>query len=311
MSRSGLPHDAVLYPCSDGQPMAETQIHGECMMYVTAALRRWFEKHGRADVYVGSNNFLYYERGNPRAVVAPDVYVVLGAPAYPARDTYMLWNEPKGPDFVLEVTSASTRRDDERRKRDVYAALGVREYFLYDPRAEYLTPALQGFRLHDREYRALPAVTVLSNRGVAVASAVLGLELRDEREARMVRLHDRATGEDLPTYGEAERTGREEAEARRAAERRSREEADARRVAEARLVQEAATRREEVAARRAAEARLVQEAAARREEVAARRAAEARLVQDATVRRAAEARVAELEARLRALEGTPEPPDAP
>ena len=243
MSRSGLPHDAVLYPCSDGQPMAETQIHGECMMYVTAALRRWFEKHGRADVYVGSNNFLYYERGNPRAVVAPDVYVVLGAPAYPARDTYMLWNEPKGPDFVLEVTSASTRRDDERRKRDVYAALGVKEYFLYDPRAEYLTPPLQGFRLHDGEYRALPAVTVLSNRGVAVTSEVLRLELRDEREARMVRLHDRATGEDLPTYGEAERTGREAAEARR--------------VAEARLVQEAAARREEVAARR--------------EEVAARR----------------------------------------
>ena len=229
MSRSGLPHDAVLYPCSDGQPMAETQIHGECMMYVTAALRRWFEKHGRADVYVGSNNFLYYERGNPRAVVAPDVYVVLGAPVYPARDTYMLWNEPKGPDFVLEVTSASTRRDDERRKRDVYAALGVREYFLYDPRAEYLTPALQGFRLHDGEYRALPAVTVLSNRGVAVTSEVLRLELRDEREARMVRLHDRATGEDLPTYGEAERTGREAAEARRAAE--------------ARLVQEAAAGR--------------------------------------------------------------------
>ena len=251
MSRSGLPHDAVLYPCSDGQPMAETQIHGECMMYVTAALRRWFEKHGRADVYVGSNNFLYYERGNPRAVVAPDVYVVLGAPAYPARDTYMLWNEPKGPDFVLEVTSASTRRDDERRKRDVYAALGVREYFLYDPRAEYLTPALQGFRLHDGEYRALPAVTVLSNRGVAMTSEVLDLELRDEREARMVRLHNRATGEDLPTYGEAERTGREAAEARRAAE--------------ARLVQEAAARREEVAARR--------------EEVAARRAAEARVAE--------------------------------
>ena len=325
MSRSGLPHDAVVYPCSDGQPMAETQIHGECMMYVTAALRRWFEKHGRADVYVGSNNFLYYERGNPRAVVAPDVYVVLGAPVYPPRDTYMLWNEPKGPDFVLEVTSASTRRDDERRKRDVYAALGVKEYFLYDPRAEYLTPPLQGFRLHDGEYRALPAVTVLSNRGVAMTSEVLRLELRDEREARMVRLHNRATGEDLPTYGEAERTGREAAEARRVAEARlvqeaaarreevaaRREEVAARRAAEARLVQEAAARREEVAARRAAEARLVQEAAARREEVAARRAAEARLVQDATARRAAEARVAELEARLRALEGTPAPPDAP
>ena len=230
MSRSGLPHDAVVYPSSDGQPMAETQIHGECMMYVTYALRRYFPKRGRDDVYVGSNNFLYYEQGNPRAVVAPDVYVVLGAPAYPPRDTYMLWNEPKGPDFVLEVTSASTRRDDERRKRGVYAALGVREYFLYDPRAEYLAPPLQGFRLRDGEYRRLPAVTVLSNREVAVASEVLGLELRDDREARMVRLHDRAAGEDLPTYEEADR-------AREEAYRVREDAAAARRAAEARVAE--------------------------------------------------------------------------
>ena len=126
------------------------------------------------------------------------------------------------------------RRVDERLKRDVYASLGVSEYFLYDPRAEYLTPPLQGFRLHEGEYRPLPAVTVLSNRGVAVASEVLGLEIRDEREARRVRLHDLATGEDLSTYEEADRAREEEAAARwREAEAR-REEADARHAAEAR-----------------------------------------------------------------------------
>jgi len=241
MSRIGLLDDGVVYPTSDGQPMAETQIHGESMMYVTSALRWWFRKHGHDDVYVGSNNFLYYERGNPRAVVAPDVYVVVGAPTHPPRDTYMLWNEPKGPDFVLEVTSKSTRRDDERHKRAVYAALGVREYFLYDPRAEWLAPPLQGWRLHEGAYRAVPAVTVLSNRGVAVASEVLGLELRDERAERRVRLRDPATDEVLLTHEEAERTREEEA----------------------------------------------------------------------ALRKAAEARVAELEARLRALEGAPEPPSAP
>ena len=223
MSHTGLPHDAVVYPTSDGQPMAETPVHGDCMMYVTSALRWWFEKHGREDVYVGMNNFLYYERGNPRAVVAPDVYVVVGAPASPPRDTYMLWNEPKAPDFVLEVTSKSTRGADERRKRDVYASLGVSEYFLYDPQAEWLTPPLQGFRLHEGAYRAVPAVTVLSNRGVAVASGVLGLELRDEREARRVRLRDPVTGESLLSHQESERAREEEAAARRAAEARIRE----------------------------------------------------------------------------------------
>ena len=222
MSHTGLPHDALLYPCSDGQPMAETDLHAASMVYVASALRWWFEKHRQADVYVGSNNFLYYERGNPGAVVAPDVYVVIGASAH-LRDTYLLWNEPKGPDFVLEVTSKSTRGTDEQRKREVYASLGVSEYFLYDPRAEYLAPPLQGFRLHEGEYRPLPAVTVLSNRGVAVTSGVLGLELRDEREARRVRLRDPSTGESLLSHRESERAREEEAAARRAAEARIRE----------------------------------------------------------------------------------------
>ena len=222
MSHPGLPHDAVLYPCSDGQPMAESDIHRRCMTYLIDALARHFEKRASGDVYVSGNMFLYHERGNRRAVVAPDVFVVMGAPAH-LRDSYLLWNEPKAPDFVLEVTSASTRRADEGRKREVYAALGVSEYFLYDPRAEYLTPPLQGFRLHAGEYRRLPAVTVLSNHGVTVASGVLGLELRDEREARMVRLHDRETGEDLLTYEDADRAREEEAAARRAAEVRSAE----------------------------------------------------------------------------------------
>ena len=236
MSRIGLLDDGVVYPTSDGQPMAETEVHGECMVYLAFALRWWFKRHGRDDVYVGSNNFLYYERGNPRAVVSPDVYVVVGAPAG-LRDTYMLWNEPKGPDFVLEVTSASTRRTDERRKREVYAALGVTEYFLYDPRAEYLAPPLQGWRLHEGAYRAVPAVTMLSNRGAALASEVLGLELRDEREARRLRLHDRAAGEDLLTHEEAERA-REEAERIREEAERARKEATAAcRAAEARVAE--------------------------------------------------------------------------
>ena len=254
MSRSGLPHDAVVYPCSDGQPMAETQIHGACMMYVTYALKRWFGKGGRADVHVGMNSFLYYEQGNPRAVVTPDVYVVPGAPEF-HRDTYLLWNEPKGPDFVLEVTSASTRREDEGRKRDIYASLGVSEYFLYDPRGEYLTPALRGFRLRDGEYRALPAVTVLPGRGVSVASEVLGLTLRDVRHARALRLRDRATGRELLTYEESEDAREAEAAARRREAKGRRVEAVARRAAEARLEQEGAARQREASARRTAQAR--------------------------------------------------------
>ena len=180
-------------------------------------------------------------------MVAPDVYVVLGAPGH-MRDSYLLWNEPKGPDFVLEVTSASTRRDDERRKREVYAALGVNEYFLYDPRGEYLTPPLQGYRLRDGEYQLLSAVTVLPGRGVAVHSEVLGIEFRDVREERRLRLHDPAAGQELLTYRESALAREEEAAARRQEAEARRQEAAARLTAETRIEQE-------IAARQAAEAR--------------------------------------------------------
>ena len=210
---------AVVYPCSDGQPMGESDLHIMCMLHVLEVLKRHFEMRARGDVYVSANSFLYYERGNPRAVVAPDVFVVRGIPNH-LRDSYLLWKEPKGPDFVLEVTSASTRREDERRKREVYAALGVEEYFLYDPRGEYLTPPLQGYRLLGGEYRALPAMTVLPDGGMAVRSRVLDLDLRDRREERMLRLHDPVARRDLPTYRELGGACEAEAAARQAAEAR-------------------------------------------------------------------------------------------
>ena len=67
----------------------------------------------------------YYEEGNPRASVAPDVFVVFGAEAR-KRAVYKLWEEPKAPDFVLEVASPSTWKDDEGPKGEFYARLGAR-----------------------------------------------------------------------------------------------------------------------------------------------------------------------------------------
>ena len=230
MRRFVPPHAAGIdYPCSDGQPMAESDFHIDCLIYVRDALRSHYERRARGNVCVAANMFLYYEEGNPRAVVAPDVFVVLAAPGH-RRDSYLLWNEPKAPDFVLEVTSRSTRGEDEGRKRRVYAALGVQEYFLFDPRGEYRNPPLAGYRLHGSAYRALPAVAVLPGGALSVHSEVLGLDLRDQREAQMLRLHDPATGQDLLTY-------REEAAARRVADARVREEATARRAADARIAE--------------------------------------------------------------------------
>ena len=218
MSQTIVPPVAVEYPCSDGKPMAETPVHWRCMNYLIVALERHLETGARCPAYVSGNMFLYYEEGNPRAVVAPDVFVALGVPNRD-RDTYRLWDEPKGPDFVVEVTSPSTRHEDQGKKRALYARLGVSEYFLYDPRAEYLNPPLRGFRLRGGVYH--PLLARRSREGApALRSEVLGLELRDSREERLLRLHDPETGQTLPTYRETDEAREAETLARQTLEER-------------------------------------------------------------------------------------------
>ena len=215
-----VPPAPVEYPSADGQPMGETPVHRDCIIDAIGALQEFFAE--RADVYVGADMFLYYEEGNPRASVVPDVFVVLGAVKDELREggwreTYKLWEEPKGPDFVLEVTSPSTRRQDQVRKRALYATLGVREYFLYDPKGEYLDPPLQGTGLRGGGYAPL-ARSRMPDGAWGLWSEVLGLYLH--RRGRALRLRDPATGRDLLTHREVAAARREEAAARQAAETR-------------------------------------------------------------------------------------------
>ena len=204
----------IHYPDTDGLPVAESDFQLGPLIYAIDALRAYFQ--GRDDVYVAGDLFLYYEEGNPRAVVAPDVFVVLGAPNH-LRASYMLWREPKAPDFVLEITSQSTRAQDQGTKRERYALLGVQEYFQYDPTRDYLEPPLQGLRLVGQVYQPIPATT--SPEGVLVLrSAVLGLELHLEEGT--LRLYDPTTRQKLLSYQETEQARREAEERAGAAEAR-------------------------------------------------------------------------------------------
>ena len=200
VSRLAPPPTPVVvdYPDSDGQPVAETDFQRKPLWYANDALARHFRD--RDDVYVSANMFLYYEEGNPRAVVAPDVFVVLGAPDHDRR-TYKLWEEPKAPDFVLEITSHSTRGADQGSKRRTYASLGVTEYWRFDPTADYLDPALRGERLIKGRYVRLPLRTAPDGSSIG-RSEVLGLDFA-LGEGRL-RLRDPATGRDLPSSEELE-----------------------------------------------------------------------------------------------------------
>ena len=228
----------VEYPSSDGKPLAENDAQLAAIVYGITVLRTRYA--GRSDVYVSGDLLIYYEEGNPRVSVAPDVFVVFGVEDR-MRMSYKVWEEGKGPDFVLEVASPGTWREDVGRKRDIYARLGVKEYWLYDPLGEHLEPVLQGNRLVDGEYERQPLLKSVDGR-LGLRSGTLGLELW--AEGGKMRFRDPETGLDL--LGHHEEHDRAEREAA------------ARRSAEVRAEREAAARRQEVAARRAAEARVAE-----------------------------------------------------
>ena len=186
--------------------MAETDLHYLRLAGVAYGLRKFLGD--RDDVYVGSNLLVFDEPGNPRRHLSPDVFVAFGV-ASGSRDLYKIWEE-KPPAFVLEITSKSTRHEDERTKRRRYAKWGVTEYFLYDPRDEWVKPPLTGLKLHDGRYRRMQEC-LLPNGRRGFQSHTLGLYLW--LDAAVLRLYDPSTGRDLPTP-EEEGAARHLAEAR-------------------------------------------------------------------------------------------------
>ena len=183
----------VEYPTGDGKPMAETPIHRDNMIAMLDVLRARYAADPM--VYISGNMFLYYVPGKKRRHVSPDVFLVRDIPNKD-RDAYFVWEEGKGPDVVFEYTSKSTRNEDLDDKYNLYQdVLKVSEYFLFDPKQEYLTPSLQGFRLRSGRYVPIEPVEG------RLPSEVLGLHL--EREGAFLRLHDPATGQKLLTSWES------------------------------------------------------------------------------------------------------------
>ena len=158
----------VAYPESDGKPMAETEAHRDLMIDFILILKDYFEN--QEDVCVSGNMLMYYEEGNPKKVVAPDVFVAFGVEKKQRR-TYRTWEEGHTPDFVLEVASPSTFKKDIGQKKDIYASvLAVKEYYIYDPLGQ-IVPSFIGYRLIDGEYKEIDFVNG------RLTSEVLGLEL--------------------------------------------------------------------------------------------------------------------------------------
>jgi Uma2 family endonuclease len=243
---TSTPGSEVYYPDSDGEPMAESDEARDLMIECIAALEDHFADE--PDVYVSGNLLLYYEQGNPRRSIAPDVLVTRGIGKH-RRRIYQMWVEGKAPDFVLEISSDSTWSRDLLYKGTLYFNLGVQEYFLFDSSGQRLpTGPILGWTRGGLTFEQLEP----NERG-RVLSESLGLELAEE--AGHLRFYDPRTGRRVPTR--AERAIEAESKAAEAESKAAEAESKAA-EAESRAERELGARRE--AERRAAEA----EAEARR-----------------------------------------------
>lgn len=169
----------IVYPESDGEPMAETDKHRKLMMDFILMLEDHFRYDN--DVYISGNLLLYYVEGDPKKCLSPDVFVTFGVEKKQRR-TFLTWEEANTPDFVLEVASPKTISNDLGKKKELYASvLQVKEYYIYDPMGQ-IVPSFVGYRLIDGEYQEILAVDE------RLPSEILGLQL-GENDGEL-RLYD-------------------------------------------------------------------------------------------------------------------------
>ena len=232
----------IEYPESDGKPMAETDDHRDWMVTNIQRLQR---RYAGQHVYVSGNLLIYFVKGDPRKCVAPDAFVVKDC-APGRRRIFKIWEERRKPNFALETTSRKTRREDAGPKKELYALLRVKDYFLFDPFGEWLKPPLQGFRLIKGEYkrirpdaeggitsRELGVRFLLENGDLAMFDAITGERLLSQEEWRQQETQ-RADAAEQNVQAEKRRAEAEKQRAN-AEKQRADAEAAARKVLEERL----------------------------------------------------------------------------
>ncbi len=206
------------------EPLPDTAMQERPQQDIKEAIRSLYG--GRPDVFVSGNTGVYYEEGNRDAVFLPDCYVVFGEGAERLWNpyAYRVWDFGKPPDFALEIGSKSTWQNDLGYKRDLYARVGIREYWRYDPTGgDYYGEPLVGEYLAGGQYQRFD-IQPGPDGMIWAYSRVLRLELR--YRDRQLELRDPATG-DILGNAIVQREGRLAAEAAAQAEREGRLAAEA------------------------------------------------------------------------------------
>ena len=138
----------VVYPDSDGQPMADNTKQFRWITVIKNNLDWLFQDEEL--VFVAGDLLWYPVEGNPKYRVAPDVMIVFGRPKGD-RGSYQQWQEANiVPQVVFEILSPGNTEGEMERKLQIYARCGVEEYYIYDP-DNYV---LKGYQREDDFYLA-------------------------------------------------------------------------------------------------------------------------------------------------------------
>lgn len=198
------------YPSSDGEPVAETFVHLYAMLITLEVLRQYLTGQ-RATVL--SNQFLYYAQGFPKLRVAPDVMVIFDVEPG-GRDNYKIWEEGQTPAVIFEMTSAGTQEQDQSFKKTLYEQLEVQEYWLFDPKGEWIAEKLRGYRLQGEEYAPIAdSICQPLNLRLAVEDTLIGFYRLDTGEKLLIPDELAQALEASTSQLEAERQRRAELEA--------------------------------------------------------------------------------------------------
>ena len=184
----------IFYPSEDGEPLAETSVHADAIIATVAVLRNYLaENFSERSPVVLADQFLYYAQGFSRLRVAPDVMVIFDIPQQP-YDNYKIWETGKIPSIIFEMTSESTQAHDQTKKQELYESIGVLEYWLFDPKGEWIPEKLRGYRRQAN----LPAKAedLLVYEAIADGLSQV-LELRLEVEGSLINFYRQDNGEKL------------------------------------------------------------------------------------------------------------------
>jgi Uma2 family endonuclease len=176
----------IHYPSGDGQPVAETFDHVYVILITIAVLRQYLQDE---QACILGNQYLYYAQGLPKLRCAPDVMVIFGV-AQGGRDNYKIWEEGQIPRVVFEMTSPGTKKEDDGFKKQLYEQIGIEEYWQFDPKGEWISEKLRGFRLIRDEY-----VPIEFSPAQRMQSQALGLWL--EVDGTLISFYRSDTGEKL------------------------------------------------------------------------------------------------------------------